>query len=129
MIRAIIFFLFLLSGFLLNAQDSTFSTTSSDGNFTMSVSRAKGEVTISVTFNDSLVFDYAAIERLAGINKSYSQCKYITYDEVRTKGRHIVKKDIYPFPEASDVFYRLRLVTNDGPIRTYPPIRLPAVTE
>lgn len=84
---------------------------------------------MSITFNDSLVFDYVAIERQSGINKAYSQCKYITYAEVKAKGRQVVKKDTYPFPEATDVYYRLRLVTNDGPMRTYPPIRLPAVAE
>jgi hypothetical protein len=98
-----------------------------DSEFIMQVSRINNEVVISITFNDSLVFDYAAIERKAEFNGEFSQCKYISYEEVKTKGRHLVKKDTYAYAGANNVLYRLKLVTKDGAQRIFPAINLPAV--
>lgn len=98
-----------------------------DSEFAMQVSRINNEVIISISFNDSLVFDYAAIERKAEFNGEFSQCKYISYEEVKTKGRRMLKKDTYAYAGANDVLYRLKLVTKDGVERIFPAINLPAV--
>ncbi len=103
------------------------SFTPVDSEFMMQVSRIRNEVIITITFNDSLVFDYAAIERKADFNAEFSQCKYISYDEVKTKGRHLVKKDTYAYAGANDVMYRIKLVTREGAQRIFPAINLPAV--
>jgi len=95
----------------------------------MEVSRAKNEVIVSLTFKDSLVFDYVAIERKADFNQEFSQCGYIGYDELKAKGRHIIKKDIYPYPGSSDVLYRIKLATVEGATRIYPAVSLPATTK
>jgi hypothetical protein len=108
-------------------QSESNSFVPADSEFVMQVSRINNEVIISITFNDSLIFDYAAIERKAEFNGEFSQCKYIPYAEVKTKGRHQVKKDIYAYAGANDVLYRLKLVTNDGVERIFPAINLPAV--
>jgi len=98
-----------------------------DSEFIMQVARINNEVVISLTFNDSLVFDYVSIERKAEFNGEFSQCKYISYDELKTKGRHMVKKDTYAYAGANDVQYRLKLVTKEGAQRIFPAINLPAV--
>jgi hypothetical protein len=128
------FILFVLFSFALSAQGQTVvqpqsessSFAPADSEFTMQVSRVNNEVLITLTFNDSLVFDYVSIERRADFNAEFSQCKYISYDEVKTKGRHMVKKDTYAYAGASNVLYRLKLVTKDGE-RTFPALTLPAI--
>lgn len=116
----------LLYGFTAKAQSGTYSFTPADSEFVMQISREKTDVKIELTFNDSLSFDHVAIERRAD-NPEFSQCKYISFDELKKRGRHLVERDMYPYAGSADVAYRLKLVTKDGAERTYPPISLPAV--
>lgn len=115
-----------LCSFTAVAQSNSYTFTPVDSEFTMQISREKTDVKIILTINDSLSFDYIAIERKAD-NPEFSQCKYISFDELKTRGRHLIEKDMYPYAGNTDVLYRLKLVTKDGAERTYPPINLPAV--
>ncbi len=124
--KAVLIFSLLLAGLMVSAQSEKYSFAPSDSDFVMELSRSKGEVIISLSFNDSLVFDYVAIEKKAEFNGEFSQCKYIPYSELKN-GRHLVKKDMYAYSGSSDVLYRLKFVSKDGAIRTYPPITLPAL--
>lgn len=110
---------------LANAQN-VYRMTPVDSEFTMEVVRNKTQVEISLVFSDSLNFESIAIERKADFDHSFSQCKYITYDEVTKGGRSLKKIDRYPLPAAVDVYYRLKLVA-DGSMRTFPSIKLPGV--
>ena len=118
---------FLLFSFTAKSQSEKYSFAPSDSGFIMEISRSKGDVIISLTFNDSIVFDYVAIERKAEFNGEFSQCKYIPYSEIKNGNRHLVKKDIYAYSGSSDVLYRLKFVSKDGAMRIYPAIALPAV--
>ena len=100
-----------------------------DSEFVMDISRVKTDVIISITFKDSLVFNYVSIERQANFSQTFTQCKYISYDEAKSKGRHIVIDDTYPYAASIDVSYRVKLTTKDGAMRTYPPVLLPAVSK
>lgn len=126
--RAIIILSLVLGGFTARSQSDTISFAPADSNFVMQISRLKGEVIISITFSDSLVFDYAAVEKRADFNAEFSQCKYIAYDEVKAKGRHLVKKDQYGYSGSNEVAYRIKLVSKEG-MRIYPPISLPPLTK
>jgi len=95
----------------------------------MEIKRVKADVIISITFKDSLEFNYVSIERQASTSQIFTQCKYISYAEAKNKGRHIVIDDEYPYPASIDVSYRVKLNTKDGAMRTYPPILLPAVSK
>ena len=98
-----------------------------DSEFVMEIKRVKTDVIISITFKDSLEFNYVSIERQANFSQTFTQCKYISYNEAKNKGRHIVIDDEYPYAASIDVSYRVKLNTKDGAMRTYPPILLPAV--
>ena len=126
-LRNYLLFAFLLLSFFSKSQAPEYSFAPADSQFVFSLSRQKSEVIISLTFNDSLVFDYVAIERKADFNQEFSQCKYITYDEVKTKGRHLLKHDTYAYPASSDVLYRIKMGTAEGAIRIYPSVTMPAV--
>jgi hypothetical protein len=105
----------------------SYSYTPADDEFTIELSRVKNEVIISITFRDSLVFDNVSIEREPSFSQNFSLCGYIDYADVKKKGRHIIKKDAYPYPASNDVLYRIKMASTDGAIRTYPPVLLPAV--
>ena len=126
-LRSVLLFAFVLVSFFAKSQAPQYSFAPADSQFVFTLSRQKSEVIISLTFNDSLVFDYVAIERKADFNQEFSQCKYITYDEVKTKGRHLVKHDTYAYPASSDVLYRIKMGTAEGAIRIYPAVTMPAV--
>jgi hypothetical protein len=121
----------LLAGVLFaNAQAATYSFAPADSEFVMEISRVKNEVIISLTFRDSLVFEYVSIEREPNFSQNFSQCEYIDYNDFKKKGGHkVVKKDVYPYPASTDVLYRVKLATVDGAIRTYPAVQLPAVNK
>jgi hypothetical protein len=129
------FLAFLLISITASSQKATdhktesFSYTAADSEFVMVISRVKTEVVISITFKDSLVFDYVSIERQPDYSPIFTQCKYISYAEANEKGRHIVIHDAYPYAASIDVAYRVKLAYKDGAMRTYPPLLLPAVSK
>jgi hypothetical protein len=100
-----------------------------DSEFVMEIKRVKTDVIISITFKDSLEFNYVSIERQANFSQTFTQCKYISFAEAKNNGRHIVIDDEYPYAASIDVSYRVKLNTKDGAMRTYPPILLPAVSK
>ena len=100
---------------------------SSDSDVIMKVVREKGEIVLYMSFGDSLSFSSLTIERKADFDVNFSQCKYISYDDAKAKNMQLIRKDTYPYPGNTDVWYRLKLLTKEGIIRIYPPIRLDAV--
>jgi hypothetical protein len=123
------FVILLACNLFAKSQTATYSFVPADSAFVMEVSRSKNEVIISIAFNDSLVFDNVSIEREPSFSQNFSQCGYFDYADLKKKGRHLVKKDLYPFPASNDVLYRLKFTTVEGVIRTYPPVMLPAVSK
>jgi hypothetical protein len=125
--RCILSALIVASCFSCMSQGTGCAMTAPGGDFEMHITRTKGEVMITVTFSDSLVFDYIAIERKPDFERNFAQCKYITWSELNGS-RTIVSQDNYPYPGHGNVAYRLKLVSRDGPERLYPPVVLRAVS-
>jgi hypothetical protein len=100
-----------------------------DSAFVLEISRVKTEVVLSITFKDSLQFDFVSIERQPDFALSFTQCKYITYEEAKNSGRHVVMTDHYPVAASTNVMYRVKLGTKDGAMRTYPPVQLKSVSK
>jgi hypothetical protein len=121
------FVMLLLSFYVANAQKDGDTFTPPDSEFVMTVERVNGEIILTVSFADSLSFDFASIEREADFDNSFSQCKYIRYDDARASHMVVKRKDTYPYPATSDVLYRLRITSKDGISRIYPPVHLPAL--
>jgi hypothetical protein len=127
--RSIMLIVLTISGLIAKSQAPVYTFAPADEEFVMEISRGHNEVIISLTFNDSLVFDNVSIERESSFSQNFSQCAYFDYAELKKKGRTIIKKDEYPFPASNDVLYRIKLATTDGAIRTYPGVKLPALTK
>ncbi len=96
-----------------------------DSSMTLSVARVNGEIFVEMNFSKELVFDYVAVERRPEFQSSFSQCLYISYKEAKADNLHVVKKDNYPYHNSADVYYRVKLVTNDG-VRIYSSVLLPS---
>jgi len=116
--------LVMLIGITASAQYSENVMVGPENEVVMKVVRQNKEIVISIFIADSLMFDYMTVERKADFDQSFSQCKYISYSDLKPGERNIIKKDNYPFPATSDVLYRLKMITKDGAMRTYAPIRL-----
>jgi hypothetical protein len=127
------FFLLLLftitSGLTAKSQTPDCYFAPADSAFVLEISRVKTEVVLSITFKDSLLFDFVSIERQPDFAQSFTQCKYITYEEAKNSGRHVVMRDLYPVAASTNVMYRVKLGAKDGAMRTYPPVELKAVSK
>ena len=100
---------------------------SPDSAFSMGVARVNGEILISLSFNHDITFDYLSIEREVSFETSFSQCKYVTYDEVKAKKWFIIKRDRYPYSAQTGIYYRVKYVTKDGVMRIFPSLYLSEV--
>ena len=109
--------------------DSTYSFVAPDSEFVLKVARVKSEIVISVSVDSNVVFDYMCIERKVYFETSFSQCRYITYDEIKSKAWIIVRKDRYPYSAQADILYRIKYVTKDGVMRIFPSVFLPSVKD
>jgi hypothetical protein len=116
-------FAFLFSA----AQSNDYQLTAPDSTFTIHIARIKAQVVITLSFHKEVDCDYVAIERKADNDNSFHQCKYIDRDELQSGKEHFTCTDIYPPPATSDVLYRLKIAYANDAMRTYPPVRLPAV--
>src|SRR3954470_21327853 len=123
-LRAIAFALFTLLGTQAQAQSEDYKQSSLDGEFMMEVSRDKHEVKIVLHFTDATQYNHAMIEKTDELKSDFRQCAYV--DLAEEKATAIEKRDRYP-RVSTDSYYRLRTVTKDGIVRTYPPVRLPAM--
>ena len=109
--------------------DSIYTFAPADSEFIMKVGRINGEIIISLSMDSNVVFDYMCIERKVYFENSFSQCRYIAYDEVKSKAWVIIKKDRYPYSQQADILYRIKYVTKDGAMRIFPAVFLPSVKD
>ena len=118
--------LMLCTGVYGHAQKTVYSVHSADDEIVLEIWRDKGNVMLSVKVSDSLALDYLTIERRPDFQESFTQCKYITNEDLKAAGGHILKKDVYAYPGSGSVMYRIKVSQNGG-TRTYPAVVLPAL--
>lgn len=111
----------------VSAQNGDNILVATDSEFVMQVVREKGEITLTINFAPTSTFDYMTIERKPFGETNFSQCKYVTYADVKAADMKVKRKDTYPLPRTDDVLYRLKITTKEGIIRIFPPIRLAAL--
>lgn len=121
------FMMLLLCSFASFAQSSDYFLKSSDEEMTIEVSQGKLNVNIKLTFFSASKYDYVVIERSDGSQSSFSQCKYIKFNDNTGDSVVISKTDDYPLTLARDVYYRVRTFTKEGASRIYPSVRLPGI--
>ncbi|MDB5283106.1 MAG: hypothetical protein JWO06_2181 [Bacteroidota bacterium] len=109
--------------------DTIYSFAPPDSEFVMTIARYNGQILIGLSFPTQMPFDYLTIERKAAFDANFSRFKYITFDDAKAQKWHLIKRDVYPYPGAVDVQYRIKYVTKDGVMRSFPSILLPAVKE
>ena len=120
--------LLFVSPFLFS-QSSDYFFHSSDNEVAMELSRSELGINIALLFFKASQFEYVLIEKSADAQNSFSQCKYIKFNESANDSVVIVKRDVYPLTSNEDVYYRVKTVTKEGVTRIYPPVRLPGLKE
>jgi hypothetical protein len=93
---------------------------------TMAVERIKGEIFIELNFADGVHFTSAELERRPDFEGNFTRFGYVAFSDVTGHCGHVIKKDNYPYHDSADVFYRLKLVYDNGKVHIYPAIMLPA---
>ena len=124
-----LFFLFLLFSAAGFSQSSDYFFHSADSEVAMELSRTELGINIALLFSKASQFEYVLIEKSADAQNSFSQCKYIKFNESANDSVVIVKRDVYPLSSSSDVYYRIKIITKEGITRIYPSVRLPGLRE
>lgn len=99
---------------------------SPDTSVTMFVQRIKGEIFIELNFADNLRFTSAELERRPDFEGNFARFGYIAFDDVVAHCGYVIKKDNYPYHDSADVYYRIKLVSENGKAHIFPAIMLPA---
>jgi hypothetical protein len=117
---------------------STYATTASvekhefkstDKEINFDIERKQGEITL---YFQSLVFgsyDEIIVERCASDNGIYSVCKTIEVPQVKITDGYYKTTDKYPLSSQKDCYYRIKTVSKEGIIKTFPPVLLSALIQ
>jgi len=93
----------------------------------MQLSRVEYKVMVALYFTRASQFAYVSIERSMEEKRGFRQCKYIQLGAGVNDSIVLVEHDKYAIPASEDAFYRLKTISIEGVIRTYPPVRLPGL--
>ena len=100
---------------------------STDREINFDIERKQGEVAL---YFQSLVFssyDEILIERSGSDNGSYTVCKTIEIAQAKINGDYYKTADKYPLPAQKDSYYRIKTISKDGSVKTFPPVLLTAL--
>jgi hypothetical protein len=100
---------------------------STDREINFEIERKQGEVALyfeSKVFNQ---YDEIQVERSGSDNGSYSVCKTIELTQVKLDGDYYKTTDKYPMNAQKDCYYRIKTVSKDGSMKTFPPLTLTAL--
>lgn len=102
-----------------------FKSTDREVNF--DIERKSGEVELyfqSSAFKD---YDEILVERSGADNGSYSVCKTIEVSQVKIAGDYYKTADKYPMTAQKDCYYRIKTISKEGIMKTFPPVLLSAL--
>lgn len=104
-----------------------FKTTDREINF--DIERKSGEVELyfqSAAFKE---YDEILVERCQADNGIYSVCKTIEISQLKIAGDYYKTSDKYPMTAQKDCYYRIKTVSKEGIMKTFPPVLLTALTK
>lgn len=114
---------------VLGFSQTDYFSKSADNEVALEVSRGDTGIHIALLFTKASQFEFVVIERSSNAMTNFSQIKYIKFNDSANDSVVIVKRDTYPLMAAEDVYYRVKTITKEGVTRTYPPARLPAISD
>ena len=109
------------------AEKHEFKNTDREINF--DIERKQGEISLyfqSKVFNS---YDEILVERCGSDNGEYSVCKTLELGQLKINGDYYKTSDRYPLNAQKDCYYRIKVVSKDGSMKTFPPVLLTALTK
>ena len=100
---------------------------STDREINFEVERKQGEIALyfqSIVFNQ---YDEIQVERSESDNGPYSVCKTIELSQVKPADGYYKTSDKYPLNAQKDCYYRIKTISKDGSMKTFPPMTLAAL--
>jgi hypothetical protein len=104
-----------------------FKSTEREINF--DIERKQGEIALYFQSASFSAYDEILVERCGSDNGNYSVCKTIEVAQVKIDGDYYKTSDKYPLTAQKDCYYRIRTVSKDGAMKTFPPVLLPALSK
>jgi hypothetical protein len=101
---------------------------STDREINFDIERKQGEIALYFQSSSFSSYEEILVERCGSDNGSYSVCKTIEVSQVKIDGDYYKTSDKYPLTAQKDCYYRIRTVSKDGAMKTFPPVLLPALT-
>ena len=103
-----------------------FKNTDREVNF--DIERGQGEVVIHLQSNTFNSYDEIVVERSSTGSAGFTTCKTIDIAEAKIAGDYYKTIDKFPLPAKADSYYRIKIVTKDGSMKTFPPVLLEALS-
>ena len=104
-----------------------FKSTEREINF--DVERAQGEIALFFQSDVFGTYDEIIVERSFSDVSGFSACKTIEVSQTKIVGGYYKTSDKYPMAGQKDCYYRIKTVSKEGVIKTFPPVLLPALTK
>jgi hypothetical protein len=102
-----------------------FKTTDREINF--DIERKSGEVELYFQSTAFGAYDEILVERCGSDNGTYSVCKTIEVSQVKIAGDYYKTADKYPMTAQKDCYYRIKTISKEGIMKTFPPVLLTAL--
>lgn len=99
---------------------------STDREINFDIERKAGEVELffqSAAFKD---YDEILVEKCGEDNGVYSVCKTIEVSQIKINGDYYATSDKYPTTSQKDCYYRIKTISKEGIMKTFPPVLLVA---
>ena len=100
---------------------------STDREINFDIERKSGEVELYFQSAVFSAYDEILVERCGADNGIYSVCKTIEVSQVKITGDYYKTVDKYPMTAQKDCYYRIKTISKEGIMKTFPPMLLTAL--
>ena len=104
-----------------------FKSTEREINF--DIERAQGEIALFFQSDVFGSYDEIIVERSFSDVSGFSACKTIEVSQTKIVDGYYKTSDKYPMAGQKDCYYRIKTVSKEGVIKTFPPVLLSALTK
>lgn len=101
----------------------------SDREVNFEVERTSAEVALYLQSQSFSSYDEIFVERSGADNGNFSVCKTLEISQLKISGTYYKTTDKYPLTAQKDCYYRIKVVSKDGYMKTFPPVLLEALNK
>ena len=101
---------------------------SSDREVNFDIERGQGEVVLHLQSSAFGSLDQIIIERSSGDASGFTTIKSLDLADLKLSNDYYRTYDKFPLPAKGDSYYRIKTVSKDGSMKTFPPVQLAALS-